>query len=174
MKVEEIEEDLYTASPPRSRRPVGGANVSGSFNSPLKRDADANVKMEDIEEYVQPHGHGYLLETSQRETGPENQLTQVAFGSQRMGRNGKYLPDIDQIPKEQLVCGNCSIQGHAVRDCTRNLDNEGFINACAFCNTRLHNVLSCSRMQMMKLGVLYHNCVRLRGVRAPIRGPWNF
>jgi hypothetical protein len=79
-----------------------------------------------------------------------------------------------QVPKHQLVCGNCSLTGHSVEECSRNLDSEGFVNACPLCNTNRHNAMHCPVLLTMNLSQLYHYFVRCRQGRPPLRGPWNF
>jgi hypothetical protein len=99
----------------------------------------------------------------------------LAASASKGKRQRARRPNGDElVPKHTLICGNCTNTGHSVQDCSRNLDDEGFVNACPFCNTNKHNAMRCPLVPGRKLSQLYHYFVRCRAGKAPLRGPWNF
>ncbi|KAF4636367.1 hypothetical protein G7Y89_g1715 [Cudoniella acicularis] len=91
-----------------------------------------------------------------------------------VGNNGRKTNNQPPAQKPQLICGNCQDIGHEVADCTRNLDSEGFVNACPFHNTNSHSAFRCPDVYDIPLRKLYYFLVRRRAGKPPIRCPWNF
>jgi hypothetical protein len=84
-----------------------------------------------------------------------------------------------------LTCGNCAGKrgregalnvtysgfGHLVKDCTRLVDPDGFVNACPFCNKGDHNPNACKAAHT--LTDAYYLLVVCRHGKPPIRCNWD-
>ncbi len=87
-----------------------------------------------------------------------------------------------QPPKERH-CSNCDIlneangnkfdpRGHFLKDCTRGIDRDGFMNVCPFCDTTSHNPNTCPAAPPSARNA-YHYLVETRAGKPPIRCDWN-
>jgi hypothetical protein len=84
-----------------------------------------------------------------------------------------------------LTCGHCAGKrgregglivtysgiGHSVKDCTRLVDTDGFVNACPFCNKGDHNPNTCKSAHT--LTDAYYLLVVCRHGKPPIRCNWD-
>lgn len=77
--------------------------------------------------------------------------------------------------KGSLICGNCGQQGHIVVDCVGPLDDAGYINACALCNSGGHSIGEghCPFPQWKRnRAYIFNTYVKMRDGKPPIRSPW--
>ncbi|CAG8971840.1 hypothetical protein HYALB_00001951 [Hymenoscyphus albidus] len=68
------------------------------------------------------------------------------------------------------TCGNCGIKGHYIELCEGPLV-EGFIDACPFCNTNKHNLITCPKSISAEHAVRLQIYCRTR--RAPLNMPFD-
>ncbi|RDL32674.1 uncharacterized protein BP5553_09130 [Venustampulla echinocandica] len=75
-------------------------------------------------------------------------------------------------PPANLTCGNCGQPSHSVQMRLSPLDDGGFINACPWCNTNLHNAATCTRQRRTTREARTFFIVK-RYNKPPIRCPWD-
>ncbi|CAG8960680.1 hypothetical protein HYFRA_00013448 [Hymenoscyphus fraxineus] len=74
------------------------------------------------------------------------------------------------LKMQQNTCGNCGIKGHYIELCEGPLV-EGFIDACPFCNTNKHNLITCPKSLSAEHAVRLQIYCRTR--RAPLIMPFD-
>lgn len=161
----EVEEE---AKKPKMPSTTAEANAVNGSTTPSQRLAgNRGIKKEDKEadarSAVFNRSEGGFADTSQEAGGTAPPHQSLAGDGPTVPReeNRNRRPNGDaEVSKEELLCGSCKITGHSVQECSQNLDSEGFVNACPFCNTDKHNAIVCHLVPGQKIGELYHYFVR--------------
>jgi hypothetical protein len=122
-----------------------------------------------------------------RVTGAQNGNQQAQAESSKAveadNKNGELTAN--QGLQTGLTCGHCAGKrgregglivtysgiGHSVKDCTRLVDTDGFVNACPFCNKGDHNPNTCKSAHT--LTDAYYLLVVCRHGKPPIRCNWD-
>ncbi|KAE8443784.1 hypothetical protein EG329_001378 [Mollisiaceae sp. DMI_Dod_QoI] len=87
---------------------------------------------------------------------------------------GPYTYREQNLHPDERICGGCGIEGHPLADCTKNVDEYGFINGCPKCNTTKHLIDNCRSKNRLTDGRMFYFLVVKRLGKPPLRSREDF